>query len=102
MWLLEALSRLWQRALSIQLKIREILVRNQMERTISVQSDRNIWDYLEGRPLWPILTGLVISVVWTECLFPFDKIVVPSASLFRCILLTRTITKRAVAWVRSL
>ena len=32
-------------------------------------------------PLWPILTGLVISVVWTECPFPFDKIVVPSTSL---------------------
>ena len=52
-----------------------------MERTISVRSDRNIWDYLEGGPLWPVLTGLIISVVWTECIFPFDKIVVPSASL---------------------
>ena len=47
-----------------------------MERTISVLSDRNIWDHL--------------------CSFPFEKIVVSSA-LF-CILLTRTITKRAVGW----
>ena len=52
-----------------------------MERTISVRSDRNIWDYLEGGPLSPILTALVYSVVWTECPFPFDKIVVPSTSL---------------------
>ena len=34
------------RALSIQSKIPEISDRNQMEQTISVRSDRNIWDYL--------------------------------------------------------
>ena len=33
-------------ALSIQPKIPEILVRNQMEQTISVRSDQNIWDHL--------------------------------------------------------
>ena len=36
--------------------------------------------------------------VGQNCPFPFDKIVVPAVPLF-CILLTRTITKRAVAWV---
>ena len=34
------------RALSIQSKIPEISDINQMEQTISVRSDRNIWDYL--------------------------------------------------------
>ena len=48
-------------ALSIQPKIPEISVRNQMEGTISVLSDRNIWDHL--------------------CPFPFDKIVVSSTAL---------------------
>ena len=48
-------------ALSIQPKIPEISVRNQMERTISVLSDRNIWDHL--------------------CPSTFDKIVVPSTAL---------------------
>ena len=33
-------------ALSIQPKILEILVRNQMEQTVSVRSDQNIWDHL--------------------------------------------------------
>ena len=42
------------RALSIQPKILEILVRNQMERTILVGSDQNIWDHLEGGPLWSV------------------------------------------------
>ena len=32
--------------LSIQLEIPEIPVRNQMERTLSARSDRNIWDQL--------------------------------------------------------
>ena len=35
-----------KKALSIQPQIPEISVRNQMERTISVRSDRNIWDNL--------------------------------------------------------
>ena len=39
------------KALSIQPKILEIFVRNQMERTILVRSDQNIWDHLEGGPL---------------------------------------------------
>ena len=33
-------------ALSIHPKIPEILVRNQMEQTVSVRSDQNIWDHL--------------------------------------------------------
>ena len=33
-------------ALLIQPKIPEISVGNKMERTISVRSDQNIWDYL--------------------------------------------------------
>ena len=68
-------------ALSIQLKFPQLLVRNQMERTIScisVRSDRNIWDHL-----WRCftLTTPPISVGPTEKSLPFDKIVVPSTAL---------------------
>ena len=68
-------------ALSIQLKFPQLLVRNQMERTIScisVRSDRNIWDHL-----WRCftLTTPPISVGPTEKSLPFDKIVVPSTTL---------------------
>ena len=42
------------KALSIQPKILEILVRNQMEWTILVRSDRNIWDHHEGGPVWSV------------------------------------------------
>ena len=35
-------------------KIPEISFRNQMERTISIGSDRNIWDHLWRPPLWPV------------------------------------------------
>ena len=73
-------------ALSILPKIPEILVRNQMEQTISVRSDRNIWDHL-----WRSV-GPKVPFHLTKLLF-----LVP---LF-CILLTRRITKRAVAWVGS-
>ena len=44
----------------------------------------------------PNYTGPVILVVGLKCPSPFDKIV----QLF-CILLARTITKQAVAWVGS-
>ena len=54
----------------IQPKVLEISVGNQMERTISVRSDRN---------LWSTLTGYVISVVRTE-MSP-SVIVVPSTAL---------------------
>ena len=49
-----------------------------MEQTISVWSYRNIRNQLWR---WSTLTGLVISVGRTECLFPFDKIVVPDIAL---------------------
>ena len=54
----------------IQPKVLEISVGNQMERTISVRSDRN---------LWSTLTGCVISVVRTE-ISP-SVIVLPSTAL---------------------
>ena len=65
-------------ALSIQPKYLQLLVRNQMERTISVRSDRNIWDHLWR---WFTLTSPLISVGPTEKSLPFDKIVVPSTAL---------------------
>ena len=66
-------KRLERRAISIQPKIPEISVRNQMKRTFSFRSDRNIWEYLwrpvqsprSFRPKFP---------------FPFDKIVVPGTA----------------------
>ena len=74
--------------LSIQHKIPEISVRNQMERTISVRSHRNIWGCLWR---WSSLTGPIISIGRTEmCLFI-------SALFVSCL----QITKRAVAWVGS-
>ena len=54
------------RALFIQPKLPKISVRNQMERTILVRTDRNIWNHL-GR--WSTLTGMVISVGQTEMSF---------------------------------
>ena len=65
-------------ALSIQPKYPQVLIRNQMERTISVRSDRNIWDKLWR---WFTLTSPLISVGPTEKSLPFDKIVVPSTAL---------------------
>ena len=65
-------------ALSIQAKYPQILIRNQMERAISVQSGRNIWDNLWS---WLALTSPLISVGPTRKSFPFDKIVVPSTAL---------------------
>ena len=50
---------------------------HQMERTISVWSDRNIRDQLWR---WSTLTNLVI-LVGPKCPFPFYKIVVPSTAL---------------------
>ena len=62
------LSIFW--ALSIQPKIPEISIGNQMERTIWVRSDRNIWDYL------------VLYFGRSDRNVPFhDEIVVPSTAL---------------------
>ena len=44
-------------------KIPEISVRNQMEQSISIRSDRNIWDHPSR---WSTLTGQVTSVGRTE------------------------------------
>ena len=63
-------------ALSIQPKSPEFRLVHQMERTISVWSDRNIWDQLWR---WSTVIGLVISVD-RNVPFQFDKIVVPSTS----------------------
>ena len=64
-------------------------------------------DYSRRRPyivyqLWrpSSLARLIISVVRPKCLFPFDKIVVPSTSLLYPAF-QATIAKRAVAWVVS-
>ena len=46
-----------------QPKIPEISVRNQMEQTISIRSDRKIWDHPSR---WSTLTGQVTSVGRTE------------------------------------
>ena len=74
---------------SIRHKIPEISVRNQMERTISVRSDRNIWGYLLR---WSTVTGPIISIGRTEmCLF------ISALPFVSCL----QITKRAVAWVGS-
>ena len=84
-------------ALSIQPKYPQLLVRNQMERTISsisVRSDRNIWDHLWK---WFTLTSPLISVGPTEKSLPFDKIVVPSTALW-ILLAAGTISKHPVAW----
>lgn len=63
---------------------------NWMERTISVQFDWNIWDYLWR---WSLSTG----PTGPKCPFPFDIIIVLNVAL--CILITSTITKCTVAWV---
>ena len=49
-----------------QPKIPEISVRNQMEQTISIRSDRYIWDY---RSRLSTLTGQVTSVGQWSCRF---------------------------------
>ena len=59
-------------------KFRKFRLVHQIERTISVWSDRNIRD----QPWrWSTLTGLVISVGRTEMSLPFNKIVVHSTAL---------------------
>ena len=75
--------------LSIRHKIPEISVRNQMERTISAWSDRNIWGYLWR---WSTLAGPIILIGRTEmCLF------ISALTFVSCL----QITKRAVARVGS-
>ena len=51
---------------------------HQMERTISVWSDQNIKDQLEGGPLWPVRLSWSVGLKWPV---PFAKIVVPSTTL---------------------
>ena len=86
---------LW--APSIQTKILEILVRNQMERTIPVRLEQIIWDHLWK---WSTLTSLVISVGQTKMsVIPFDKIAVPSTALLYPG--SSTTTKCAVPWLGS-
>ena len=75
--------------LSIRHKTPEISVRNQMERTISARSDRNIWGYLWR---WSTLAGPIISIGRTEmCLF------ISALTFVSCL----QITKRALARVGS-
>ena len=76
----------------IEPKTPDILVRNQTELTTSVWSVRNIWNQL-----WRWSTLTVRS--YRNVFFQLTKLLSP-VPLF-CILLTRTITKRAVAWVGS-
>ena len=63
-------------------------------RALSIQP--KIRTNFEGGPLSPVW---LFRSVGPKYPFPFDKIVVPPTALF--ILLTRTITKRTVAWVGS-
>lgn len=83
-------------AFSIQRKILENLITNQMEWAISVLSDQNIIRDLLGR--WSTLTSPVIPVGLSDLnvLFHLTKLLFPE-SLF-CILFTSTITKCMVAW----
>ena len=69
--------------------------RLEMERTSSVRSVWNIWEHLWR---WSTLTGPVISVGPTELSLSILTELFSLVPLF-CILLTRTITRRAVAWV---
>ena len=71
--------------------------RLEMERTSSVRSDWNIWEHLWS---WSTLTGPVISVGPTELFLSILTKLFSLVPLF-CIVLTRTITRRAVAWVGS-
>ena len=79
-------------------KFRKFRLVHQMERIISVWSDRNIRDQLWGPST---LTGPVISVgrtkmslsIWQNCCSQYRS--------FCSILLTTKITKHAVAWVAS-
>ena len=70
-------------------KFQKVWLVHQMEQTVSVWSDWNIWDQLWS---WSSLTSLVISVSWTEMSPSFWRKLL-SAILLCCFLLTRTITK---------
>ena len=79
--------------LSVQPKISEFFLRNQkMERTISVRSDRNIWEHHVDRSGHFCRSDQHVPLHLAKLLSP-----VP---LF-CILPTKTMTKRVVAWVGS-
>ena len=51
----------------------------------------------EGGLVWPVWS---FRSVGPKCLFPFNLTKLSSTAPLCCILLTRTITKRAVVWVR--
>ena len=55
-----------------------------------------IWTSLEGGPLWPVRLSRLVR---PKCPLHLTKLLCP-VPLF-CILLSRTITKRTVAWVES-
>ena len=65
-----------------------------MEQTILVWGPTRIFGNEYCCPLWPVWSFWSVG---PKCTFPFDKILSP-VPLFSS-LLTRTITKRAVAWV---
>ena len=67
-----------------QPKIPEISVRNQMEQTISIRSDRNIWDHPSR---WSSLTGQVTSVGRSDRNVPFHLTKLLSPVPLFCILL---------------
>ena len=79
-------------------KFQKFQLVHQMEWTISVWSNWNIRDQLWR---WSTLTGLVISVGRSDWNVPFHLTNLLSPVPLFCILLTRTITKHAVAWVGS-
>jgi len=74
-------------------QIPEISDGNQIGRTISVRSDRNIWEL----PLQVVHFDQSGHFGRSDRNFPFHLTKLLSSALFLCILLTRTIIKRAVA-----
>ena len=82
--------------LSIQPKIPEISVWNQMERTISVRFDRSIM----GPPLKVVHFDLSSHFGWLDRNVPFHLTKLLSPVPLFCILLTRRITKNA-GWFGS-
>ena len=80
----------WGAFHSTQNSLRKFRLVHQMERTISVWSDRNIRDQLWR---WSTLTGLVISVGRSDRNVPFHLTKLLSPVPLFCIPLTRTITK---------
>ena len=74
---LKALSHSLLGELAINPKLPEISVRNQIERTISVRSDRSIWVHLWRGPLWPVWSFRSVGPN-----FPFHLTKLLSVALF--------------------